>query len=530
MAPHSEFDSHDMNGNGHSNGSSNGSNGASIVQAAPPQKMYHNKSSHLQASDLDSVHDLLCVGFGPASLSIAVALNDALEAGSLGQAPNVMFLEKQPRFAWHAGMLLPGAKMQISFVKDMASLRNPRSHFTFLNYVHSQGRLLDFINLDTFLPARTEYEDYLRWCASHFDDVVRYNSEVVSVSPVEDANGVKVFTVVERNSKTGAISTHHARNVVVAVGGQAKIPTPLPEKSPRVIHSSQYAYMLPKLLSDRSAPVRVAVIGGGQSAAEIFNNVSNMYPNSKTYMIMKSEFIKPSDDSPFVNSIFNPDWVDKLYPKSSSYRQNLIKEAKATNYGVVRLGLIETLFEMMYEQKRNIGFDETEWPHRIMGGRQILSAEDDGDKIRLRVREALPGDILLEADGLIEEEGRPLSPTSVEEILDVDLVVAATGYQRKAHIEMLKGAWSMLPSEKDSVGSSKPRADRWSVETEDGERRVMEVSRDYKVKFTNETVAPGSGIWLQGCCEGTHGLSDTLLSILSVRSGEMVESIFGKSA
>lgn len=301
MAPHSEFDSHDMNGNGHSIGVNgvNGANGvSSSAQVTPPQKTYHNRSSHLQASDLDSVHDLLCVGFGPASLSIAVALNDALEAGSLGKAPNVMFLEKQPKFAWHAGMLLPGAKMQIAFVKDMASLRNPRSHFTFLNYVHNQGRLLDFINLDTFLPARTEYEDYLRWCASHFDNVVRYNSEVVSVSPVEDASGVKVFTVVERNSKTGAISTHRARNVVVAVGGQAKIPTPLPEKSPRVIHSSQYAYMLPKILTDRNAPVRVAVIGGGQSAAEIFNNVSNLYPNSKTYMIMKSEFIKPSDDSP----------------------------------------------------------------------------------------------------------------------------------------------------------------------------------------------------------------------------------------
>lgn len=308
MAPHSEFDSHDMVSNSHVS-EANGANGANGVNGAnangingsthvAPQKTYHNKSAHLQASDLDSVHDLLCVGFGPASLSIAVALNDGLEAGTLKQAPNVLFLEKQPKFAWHAGMLLPGAKMQISFVKDMASLRNPRSHFTFLNYVHNQGRLLDFINLDTFLPARTEYEDYLRWCASHFDDVVRYNSEVVSVSPVEDASGVKVFTVVERNNKTGATSTHRARNVVVAVGGQAKIPASLPEKSPRVIHSSQYAYMLPKILRDRNAPVRVAVIGGGQSAAEIFNNVSNTYPNSKTYMIMKSEFIKPSDDSP----------------------------------------------------------------------------------------------------------------------------------------------------------------------------------------------------------------------------------------
>lgn len=292
MAPHSELDSHDTNGNGYSNGVNGNGHAA-------PETTQRNQSRYLRASDVDSVHDLLCVGFGPASLSIAVALNDALEAGTLKQAPNVLFLEKQARFAWHAGMLLQGAKMQISFVKDMASLRNPRSHFTFLNYVHTQGRLLDFINLDTFLPARTEYEAYLRWCASHFDDVVRYNSEVVSVSPVVDSNGVKTFTVVERNGKTGALSTHYARNVILAVGGQASIPKSLPEKSPRVIHSSQYAYMAPQVLgSDRSAPVKVAVIGGGQSAAEIFNNVSTLYPNSKTYLVMKQEFLKPSDDSP----------------------------------------------------------------------------------------------------------------------------------------------------------------------------------------------------------------------------------------
>lgn len=293
MAPHSELDSHDTGVNGY--GNRLGLNGSA---QAVPETTHRNHSRHLQASDPDSVHDLLCVGFGPASLAIAVALHDFLEAGTLKQAPNVLFLEKQPRFAWHAGMLLPGAKMQISFIKDMASLRDPRSHFTFLNYVHTQGRLLDFINLDTFLPARTEYEAYLRWCASHFDDLVRYNSEVVSVSPVEDADGVKTFTVVERNSKTGALSTHRARNVVLAVGGQPSIPKSLPAKSPRVIHSSQFAHTIPNLLSDRNAPVKVAVIGGGQSAAEIFNNVSNLYPNSKTYLVMKQEFLKPSDDSP----------------------------------------------------------------------------------------------------------------------------------------------------------------------------------------------------------------------------------------
>lgn len=198
--------------------------------------------------------------------------------------------------------------------------------------------------------------------------------------------------------------------------------------------------------------------------------------------------------------------MDKLYPKPSQYRSNLIKEAKATNYGVVRLGLIENLFEMMYDQKRELGHDETKWPHRIMGGRQLVSVDEAKDGLRLRVRQALPGDVTLEADGLVETLDTPLDEAT-EEALDVDLVVAATGYRRTAHVDMLKDAWRLLPEVRDGAVEAKPRSDQWSVETDGGERRVMEVSRDYSVKFAKGAVAPGSGVWLQGCCEGTHGVS-----------------------
>lgn len=213
-----------------------------------------------------------------------------------------------------------------------------------------------------------------------------------------------------------------------------------------------------------------------------------------------------------VNGIFNPEFVDRLYPKPASYRATLIKEAKATNYGVVRLGLIETLFEMMYDQKREIGHDETKWPHRIMGGRKVVAVQEKGDKIVLRVQQALPGDVSLEADGLVEAEAE-IVDSSAEELLDVDLVVAATGYRRTAHIDMLKDAWKLLPEVEDGVAQSMARSDQWSVET-DGGRRVMEVGRDYKVKFCEGAVAAGSGIWLQGCCEGTHGVSPALKSLM----------------
>jgi L-ornithine N5-oxygenase len=256
------------------------------------------KSLYLRRTEAGSVHDLVCVGFGPASLAVAVALHDAMEAGQLADPPKVLFLEKQPEFAWHAGMLLPGAKMQISFIKDLASLRDPRSNFTFLNYLHKNDRLVEFTNLSTFLPARVEYEDYLRWCARHFDDVVQYHSEVLSVSPAHDSGPLETFNVTSRHAKTGAVTTVQARNVILAVGGQPSLPKPLPSANKRVIHSSQYANLVPKMLTDASRPYRVAVIGAGQSAAEIFSNIQNLYPNSRTFLVTTSEFLKPSVDSP----------------------------------------------------------------------------------------------------------------------------------------------------------------------------------------------------------------------------------------
>jgi L-ornithine N5-oxygenase len=113
-------------------------------------------------------------------------------------------MEKQSEFAWHAGMQLPGAKMQISFLKDLATPRDPRSKFTFLSYLFAKNRLNQFINLGTFLPTRVEYEDYLRWCAGHFEreGKVAYGMEVESVRAGEKSKSGKVssFIVTARDS------------------------------------------------------------------------------------------------------------------------------------------------------------------------------------------------------------------------------------------------------------------------------------------------------------------------------------------
>ncbi|KAI9890952.1 MAG: hypothetical protein M1814_003453 [Vezdaea aestivalis] len=451
----------------------------------------------------EELHDLICVGFGPASLAIAIGLHDALSNSSpvpdlsRGRYPKVAFLERQEDFFWHAGMLLPGAKMQISFIKDLATLRDPRSQFTFLNYLHKHDRLVSFCNLGTFLPLREEYQDYMKWCASFFGDVVSYNQNVVEILPQQSQIGgskVEHFVVKSQDRSTGIITGRKTHHVVIAVGGKPHIPAQLPQQLPRVVHSSQFSRAAPKLLEDQNRQYNLVVIGGGQSAAEIFDNLQGRYPNAKTTLIVRGSALRPSDDSPFVNEIFDPDRVDGTYNQDAQSREAAIDLDRGTNYGVVRLELLEHIYAKMYTQRlRNPNGNQ--WQHRIVTDTSVQSISElpGGESVR----------VFLEAMNDASNSGG-----STETFIDADAVFVATGYSRNAHEDMLR-----------PIEHLKPRPNGHSTQ--------WEVSRDYRVQLNGHLASPDVGIWLQGCNEKTHGLSDTLLSILATRGAEIVDSIFG---
>ena len=104
-------------------------------------------------------YDVIGVGFGPANLAIAIALEE--DARTRESGLRYCFLDSKPAFEWHGGMLLENSRMQISYLKDLATLRNPASRYTFVNYLHAKQRLLPFINLGSVNPSRIEYNDYL---------------------------------------------------------------------------------------------------------------------------------------------------------------------------------------------------------------------------------------------------------------------------------------------------------------------------------------------------------------------------------
>ncbi|KAL9616127.1 MAG: hypothetical protein Q9160_008971 [Pyrenula sp. 1 TL-2023] len=460
----------------------------------------------LKRTPKEDLHDLVCVGFGPASLAIAIALHDALvptlQNNRIGRLPKVCFLESQEQFGWHAGMQLPGAKMQISFLKDLATLRDPRSDFTFLNYLHRHDRLVSFSNLDTFLPSRREFEDYMRWCAGSFADIVEYGqsvTEILANGPRSWEPTVDSFTVVSKDTKTGILQKRRTRHIVIAIGGTPHIPKTFPQQSPRVIHTSGYRYRVPELLKDPSKSYSIAVVGGGQSAAETFHDLHSRYPNSRTTLVLRDTAMRPSDDSPFVNEIFDPSRVDTFYQQQPDFRSHAIASDKATNYGVVRLELLEKIYEEMYHQRISEP-DERKWQHRILRSSTVTSVGDSPDSSGSK-------------HTLLRLTTRNLEDSASSHTLDVDAVIVATGYTRNTYESMLRPIENLR---NNKVSKDPEAATGWMVQ------------RNYRLDLDPENVRNNVGIWLQGCNENTHGLSDTLLSILATRGGEMVESIFGR--
>ena len=420
-------------------------------------------------------HDLIGVGFGPSNLAMALAMDEAASPSS--PALNYCFIERKPEFVWHGGMLLDGSDMQVSFLKDLATLRNPTSHYTFINYLHRKGRLADFINLKSFFPSRLEYNDYLQWVASHFEDRCHYGEDVVAVEPVLEHGKVTRLRV-HSQTATGRSQRRLARNLVVGVGGVPAVPAPFEGlRDPRVFHSAHYLERLDDLVQAQGAPRRIAVIGGAQSAAEVYWDLVSRFDHAEVTLVARGDALRPADDSPFVNEIFHPEYTDVIYQQSREARRATLERFRSTNYSVVDLDLIERIYRLLYEQRVS-GMQR----HQLWTGQEVEQVQLSKQGIALGIRHL--------ADGARAQA-------------TFDAVVLATGYRRDAHLALLADVGPYL-----SQGFA--------------------VERDYRLP-TVSNFQPR--IYLQGSCEESHGLSDTLLSVLAVRSQEILESLWsGRSA
>ncbi len=246
------------------------------------------------------------VGVGPFNLSLAALL-----------APtgfNACFFERSADFQWHPGLLLPEATLQVSYLKDLVTLVDPTSQYSFVAFLGAHKRLYRFINRTESRVSRLEFNQYLQWVAKRLPNV-EFGAEVREVRL--DADGFAV-QVDDRTMQT--------RNLVLGTGLVPNIQTwSRPYIGNEVFHSNDF------LRHPIDATGRViAVVGGGQSGAEVvwhlLLDIAHL-PSQLVWISHRANFL-PLDESPFTNELFNPAYSDYFFSLTPEQRDILLSEQR----------------------------------------------------------------------------------------------------------------------------------------------------------------------------------------------------------
>jgi L-ornithine N5-oxygenase len=186
-----------------------------------------------------------------------------------------------------------------------------------------------------------------------------------------------------------------------------------------------------------------------------------------------------------VNEIFDPDRVLQIFSLPPELRAAAISQDKSTNYSVVRLELLEHIYEKLYMQRLDEP-DPKKWRCQIIPNRIIQHAAQSDTDSRLRLK-------LADSRNFGSDPGAANPHRLEDEFLDVDYVFVATGYTHDAHESIL------APVERLVSISDAPQPKSTQAR--------FPVDRDYRLTLNDDQVdRKQAGIWLQGCNESTHGV------------------------
>ncbi|MDO9454894.1 lysine N(6)-hydroxylase/L-ornithine N(5)-oxygenase family protein [Nocardioides sp.] len=310
---------------------------------------------------MSRLHDVVGIGVGPFNLGLACLANPVEDL-------DCVFLEARDELAWHPGMMLDDATLQVPFLADLVTMADPTSRWSFLSYLKETGNLYPFYIRESFYPLRREYDDYCRWAAERVGSV-RFGRAVTSV---EHDGTAYVVT-------TGSGETFRGRRVVLGVGTQPRVPEVLaglvsePPDGGLVTHSSGYLGAKAALQELGS----ITVVGSGQSAAEVYHDLLAESPDhdyTLTWLTRSPRFF-PMEYTKLTLEMTSPEYTSYFQRLPSGVRSDLLREQRSLYKGISG-DLVDAIFDLHYRLRvsghgpRTTLVSNTE----VVGGRRT----DDG--------------------------------------------------------------------------------------------------------------------------------------------------------
>jgi L-ornithine N5-oxygenase len=188
--------------------------------------------------------------------------------------------------------------MDTPFLYDLASLRNPRSAFSYTCYLLARNRLVEFANSDRLNPLRDEFEDYLKWSAEQFKEQVRYGSEVVGVLPETEDETVRSWKIAVKDAG-GKTYVVRARNVAAPTPGKhssAKteaLTTVDFLAGQRIMPMADYISRREELRQPFEPRLDVAIVGSSRQTVEILDDLLSCPRLGNITVITENEDLVP---------------------------------------------------------------------------------------------------------------------------------------------------------------------------------------------------------------------------------------------
>jgi len=397
------------------------------------------------------------IGIGPANLSLAALLEPCQNIKSL-------FIDRKKEFIWHPGLLFANAELQVTYLKDLVSLVDPTSPYSFLEFLREKGRLYSFINANFQHVLRREFNEYYAWACGKLSNL-EFGCDVSGIDV--GRNGIEVI------SSGRARYTEH---LVVGTGLEPSIPAcAAPFLGDTLFHASEY-------LSRNVAKAgrRIVIVGGGQTGAEIFLNLvsdDSMLPASVQWISRRPNFL-PLDETPFINEQFTPGYSDYFFGLPETLREHLVADQKLTSDGISP-SMLEAIYRRLYELKflMKQGYN---W--ELQPGRALETVVQGSRGFELTTKHVHTGQI---------------------ETRDADIVILCTGYAAR------------LPK------CLAPIRKRITLNARD----EYVVLPDYSIEWDGP---PNHKIYVQNASRTQRGLADPNLSLLAWRSAKIVNSLAGR--
>ena len=265
-----------------------------------------------------------------------------------------VFLEARDELAWHPGMLLDDATLQVPFLADLVTMADPTSRWSFLNYLKETGDLYPFYIRESLLPApqasttTTAAGRPSGWAA------VRFGQPVVGVE--HDGASYVVTHRHRRGAPRPAAGARRRHVAERAVCSEDLLPVPGSRRRPRLAPRPARPPERPSTRRTTCAHKErlqgldsITIVGSGQSAAEIYYDLLAESPDHGYHLtwLTRSPRFFPMEYTKLTLEMTSPEYTAYFQALPELTRRRLLREQRSLYKGISG-DLVDAIFDLHY--------------------------------------------------------------------------------------------------------------------------------------------------------------------------------------